>query len=567
MAKLKLQYGIALAVVVGSGCYVGYPDASDLAVGGTGFADIDDEDDSDADEAGDAEAGNDDADDAGDAGDDAPGDGPGGDDSPGDGTDGDGGVPNDDGGSDDGATPPTGDLASGIAFTDVQLNQGVVIEIVRQGEYLAAGQRNADIIAGRAALVRGLFETDASFSPRTVEGRLVVTSGGTSEVFSDVRPVDGDADVSTLDGGFLWEVPAGVIEHGSEISLEILETQDATGGAPADGGARIPSDGMTDLGAASGEHTLRIVIVPLAYGNLSPDLGAANKAILEAALYEQNPVTDLDISYRQVTDYPFAVNTGNQLGDILGFLGNLKSQDGAGNEVYYAGVINVGCFVVGCGNAGTTGIGYIPSAQTFASNQRVSANVWFSPESSSQTVVHETGHNQGLNHVACPQASASGVDPAYPYAGGEVGGWGWGAVSGDFHGSNSYDYMSYCGPSWVSDWTWNKTQTRIETLSSQAAPPSSGALLGHLYADGTQTWFEVAVPFDSNAEPSSTTIALQADGTTRRVLDAVTGHLSDGGGRWVLAELPAGLDFDAFVLRDSGQTTAVDADAIRFRTP
>ena len=26
--------------------------------------------------------------------------------------------------------------------------------------------------------------------------------------------------------------------------------------------------------------------------------------------------------------------------------------------------------------------------------------------------------------------------------------------------------MSYCEPSWVSDWTWDKTFVRIETLSS-----------------------------------------------------------------------------------------------------
>ncbi|MEM6989986.1 MAG: M66 family metalloprotease [Myxococcota bacterium] len=563
MAKFKTQSGVALAVALGSGCYVGHPDASDLAVGGTEFADSNDddgtgggvaEDDGPPDETGD--------------------DGPGGGDSPDDGDDGaddgapsdDDGVPQDDGGTDDGTLPPPGDLASGIAFTDVQLNQGVVIEIVREGTVLSAAQRNADIIDGRAALVRGLFVTDGGFAPRTLEGRLIIRNGDASEAFSDVRQVNGDADASELEGGFLWEVPTGAIGADAEFSLEILETDDTIDGASAEGGARVPVDGTTSLQTASGEHTLRIVIVPLAYGNLSPDLSAANKETLEAALYEQNPVTDLDISYRELTDYPFAVNNGNQLGDVLGFLGNLKSQDGAGNEVYYAGVINIGCFVVGCGNAGTTGIGYIPSAQSFASTQRVSANVWFNAESSSQTVVHETGHNQGLNHVACPQASSSGVDPAYPYGNGQVGGWGWGALSGEFHGSNSYDYMSYCGPSWVSDWTWSKTQSRIEALSSQAAPPSGGALLGHLYPDGTQTWFQTGVPADSSVGTSGVTIALQRDGKTEQVVPAAEGQLSEDGGRWVLAPLPTGLDFDAFELRDSGEIHTIDAGKIRFST-
>src|SRR5690606_24974838 len=91
----------------------------------------------------------------------------------------------------------------------------------------------------------------------------------------------------------------------------------------------------------------------------------------------------------------------------------------------------------------------------------------YPPVNSARTFVHEIGHNQGFSHIACPNANAAGPDPTYPYADGKIGVYGFGIR--DFHiytPGSAHDYMSYCGNSWVSDWTWNKAFTRIQTLSS-----------------------------------------------------------------------------------------------------
>ena len=550
--------------MIGTGCYVGHPDPTQVVMGGSIDA---------SDDAGDEDTDPDDGGTAGDADDDdGPGEGPGdgngsGDDGPAsDDDDGDGsdGEPNDDGPE----PPPDLPLAADIALTSVQVNQGVVIGFVEDGAVVSPGQRNAEIIAGRPALVRAFWELAPGFAPRDLEGRILVDNGGAVEAFSDVRPIDGPPETSQLDGGFLWELPADVLLPGSSIAFEIVEP-DGEGGVGPEGGARIPADGFAEVGVASGDHVLSIVVVPLGYGNLAPDLSAGNKAILEAALYDQNPATELDIEYHGVVDYPYAVENGNQLGDILGFLGNLKQQEGAGAEIYYAGLINVGCFVVGCGNAGTTGIGYIPGDNEFSSLQRVSANVWYQAPSSSQTVVHETGHNQGLNHVACPFASSSNTDPAYPYAGGEIGGWGWGVSTGDVIGSDAYDYMSYCGPSWASDWTWNKTEARIETLSSwsgQGAPPSSGAfLLGHRYADGGETWFELGGPAPVAAAGAAGTVTFVVDGEEVASRPAVSGLLSEEQGRWYAVEIPDhARDYDAIVADVGQRSSTVQDTVVRF---
>jgi len=475
-------------------------------------------------------------------------------------------VPNDDGPEE----PPDLPLAADIALTSVQLNQGVVTTIVNGGAVLSPGQRNAEVIAGRPTLLRGFWELAPGFSPRELEARILVDNGGTVEAFSDVRVVDGPPETSQLDGGFLWELPADVLLPGSSIAFEIVEPE-GVGGVGPEGGARVPAEGFADVGVASGDHVLSVVVVPLGYGNLTPDLSPGNRDILEAALFDQNPASELDITYHSVVDYPFAVNNGSQLGDILGFLSNLKQQEGAGPEVYYAGLINVGCFVVGCGNAGTTGIAYITGANQNSGLQRVSANVWFQPGSSSQTVVHEVGHNQGLNHVACPFASSSNTDPAYPYQGGEIGGWGWGATSGDITGSDAYDYMSYCGPSWVSDWTWNKTQSRIATLSSwsgQGPAPGGGAfLLGHRYDDGSETWFEIGgpAPQPESGVDGADSVTFVVDGQAVATRPAASGPLSEGLGQWYAVPIPEDArDYESIVADVGARSSTIEDTVVRF---
>src|SRR5690606_28559913 len=83
------------------------------------------------------------------------------------------------------------------------------------------------------------------------------------------------------------------------------------------------------------------------------------------------------------------------------------------------------------------------------------------------TFVHEIGHTQGRQHVACPGVQAGGPDASYPYPEGKIGVWGWGARDGQLRIADAHtDYMSYCNPVWVSDWQWNATFQRIRTLST-----------------------------------------------------------------------------------------------------
>ena len=102
----------------------------------------------------------------------------------------------------------------------------------------------------------------------------------------------------------------------------------------------------------------------------------------------------------------------------------LRSQEGAAPNVYYAALVDPGCPVIGCAGAGVAGVAELTSPTQNDGINRVSANVWHNPTTSARTVNHEIGHNQGLSHVSCPGQNAAGPNPAYPYAEGKIGVWG-----------------------------------------------------------------------------------------------------------------------------------------------
>jgi hypothetical protein len=174
--------------------------------------------------------------------------------------------------------------------------------------------------------------------------------------------------------------------------------------------------------------------------------------------------------------------------------------------------------------------------------------------------VHEVGHNEGLQHVFCPFASAASPDPTYPYQNGLLGTWGFGLISFELKApDNHYDYMSYCGPSWVSRWSWTKTFNRVRTLTSwdYESPENGGLdfalgptgyaerdlLTGSINADGTEFWWTSHGTLPTNADPYGRDyghyIELHGGGEVLDTLPAVVRYTNEFSTAWVIAELPA----------------------------
>ena len=113
---------------------------------------------------------------------------------------------------------------------------------------------------------------------------------------------------------------------------------------------------------------------------------------------------------------------------------------------------------------------------------RVGSGVDFGSEDSAWTLAHELGHEFGRYHAPC---DTSGADGAYPYAGGDIGTWGWDVRDGAFQAPGATtDFMGYCAPTWISDYTWSALFARTIATSALSRRTPTATLLVRLGAEG-----------------------------------------------------------------------------------
>ena len=124
------------------------------------------------------------------------------------------------------------------------------------------------------------------------------------------------------------------------------------------------------------------------------------------------------------------------------------------------------------------------------------------------TIAHELGHNMSLKHAPC--GGTPDVDHAYPHSDGTIGDWGYDFRDGGrLVPPQSYDLMSYCGPTWVGSYSFDKAlRFRLGDEGTSGAlltgPVRSLLLWGGVTAEG-QPYLEPAFVVDAPpALPAST---------------------------------------------------------------
>jgi hypothetical protein len=421
--------------------------------------------------------------------------------------------------------------ARGISILEVEMNQGTRIPIGVGGEWIAEVDRLSGLIASRDSLLRIHYTVDASWVPREIEARLTLDfPDGSSESFTDVRMVEGDSSREDIDSAFYFELIAdeGQTVAGTRYSIELWERSPGGESLP-DGDWANPAAGAAPLGFQPQPMQIKTVLVPITYQDTTVTLDEAVTQQLLDNLYEQNPATEIIYAIHEPVPYDGQLI---DLANLLPIIAELRSSENADPNVYYHAFIDVG----GSSIAGLFGISYI------ANDTEGDAN----PTLAVETFTHETGHAQGLAHVECPTVAAAEPDGAYPYADGRIGNWGFGIREFMMYDpEDAYDYMSYCGPSWVSDWTWNKVAQRVQTLTawdfegaSNQAQASEQLLVVAVYGDGRRQWWTMPGSIDPEriSELDRIEFELQSGEVIESHADVAT--LSDGRTRWVKAPLP-----------------------------
>jgi hypothetical protein len=492
------------------------------------------------------------------------------------------------GGVDEGTTtaePTTGEpfepfqARGGISIVRVEANSGVAIPIGLDGKEVLGPERNAYLPKERDTLIRAYVDVPDDWVPREIEARLHLTGGGVDQVLVSKAMVEVDSRDGDLESTFFWGPPAELIQPGLRYSIELWETAPGQEGA-AEGAVppRAPHTGTAIVGVEADAATLRVVVVPVAYkyGDCEAAIDPEQwKTKFADAILQQNPAATLDISWHAPYEVTYDMTSYNGLSQLVSEMSQLRAAEGAAENVYYYGFFDSCGQCIGAGGGVTSGctVGLAADItggdKSDAWGRAAAGPLQGNPQ---DTFVHEIGHTQGRRHIECPGGNSAGNDPSYPYANGNIGVWGFGIRDYRLrHPTTNYDYMSYCGSTWVSDWQWNATYSRIRTLTSWdmagAPAPAGGGLLIGAIDDGQEVWWSVPGSLAADAPRSATHVVdFVLDGGTVPVA-AQVGVRPHGTTVNVVAPLPDGFDqakLQRLVLRSPDGASEVAPTAVRW---
>ena len=221
-----------------------------------------------------------------------------------------------------------------------------------------------------------------------------------------------------------------------------------------------------------------VVLVPINYTHQGTAYPAPQNDNVTSLAWQMWPLDVVNISLHATYNFAGNLANGAEWRRLVNEIQALKSTENAPAATYYYGVIPVENANGRWWNGGIAGISGIGS--------RVGAGL----DIGGNTFTHEIGHGFGLDHAPC---GVSG-DPNYPYAGGSIGQYGF-DQNGKVKAPSTYaDLMSYCSPSWVSDYNYKLvyadqlTRGQPQALSLhqglliRAALPQNGVQMAPTYA-------------------------------------------------------------------------------------
>ncbi|MCE2455336.1 MAG: hypothetical protein J4G12_05880 [Gemmatimonadetes bacterium] len=339
-----------------------------------------------------------------------------------------------------------------------------VLYLNQAAQNQSAGVRT---IAGRAGLLRAFVLGDeGSFYEPSVKAMLYL---GDEEVYSVTMTPEGDylperVDEGRLDRSYNAVIPGEHIQEGLEIVLDM----DVNDVIPLKAGSskRWPATGRVAMNVIQLE-TMRLMVVPtlqsLFPGNTDGITWAnrltttGNDTRLTRAL---RPISDFEITVHEIFTTDQDIRSGNGWSRWLAEIGLLRSVED--HKGYYYGTTDLPP------GSAYGGLGWV-------------ARPWSVGGDWDDVMAHELGHNMSLYHAPC--GGAGDPDPAFPYGEGDIGIWGYNVEGGRLMPPFDFkDDMSYCDPTWVSDFHFQRAIEFRQTEPFADAAPADR--IPRLYVSG-----------------------------------------------------------------------------------
>ena len=456
---------------------------------------------------------------------------------------------------------PVDEPARGISISRVEANSGVAIPIAIDGAWADGSQRNAQIPKNRNTAFRIYVDVDEDvWVEREIEARMTLYfDDGTETVYTERAEIATDSSTSSFQSNIVVGVLAEDMRPSAQFNVELFEVGSGYESLPevAEPPKAMPEPSF--IGIETSYQNMRIMIVPIEYDfggcQTQFDTSDENLAPYIDHMFQQNAVENIEVEIHDYVRVDHLDLTGNGFFQLLGEMGQLRASEQPDPNVYYYGLFDNCGQCIGDGGGCTLGVANgIPGESMGEAGSRVAIGAQFlgNDEVGIETFVHEIGHSQGRRHVFCPNAQAAGTDPSYPYTDGKTEGWGFGVR--DFqlrNGNTHFDYMSYCNPTWVSDWQWKETFARIQTLSSWEGADMQDALDGRYVLSGavnTETgeamwWTDRGWVEPEKATPNHRVRFSFADASVGDELTVQADPWSEG--PWISVRAPLPTDFEA----------------------
>lgn len=365
-------------------------------------------------------------------------------------------------------------LSTAAIIQEVALYQGVRIPIARDTEVL--GTRNAPIIADREALLRVFVSPRPGASEEVVLARLTLESNLRGPVVLESSMTLSRVSTETnADSTFNFLIPRDTLQTDTRFSVSLHGAATCSAGAEVTG-ARVPVTNTASLEVQSTGGGLEVVLVPIRYqadgSSRLPDTSTDQIARYRDRIYALFPTAEVNITVRDSVGWDNELQrNGAGWSNLLQAVMNLRSSDQASPHVYYYGIFApAASFNAFCNGGCVAGLGAVPPANDTYS--RAAIGLGFSGAGSADTAAHELGHTLGRQHAPCGVQDA---DSQYPYSGGGIGVWGFNVLSNTLVAPNqNADFMGYCNPAWVSDYTFSAMFRRLESVNRSRGTQNAG---------------------------------------------------------------------------------------------
>jgi hypothetical protein len=340
-----------------------------------------------------------------------------------------------------------------VVYTGSSIGPNLFIDgmYVTQAVQTYAG--GVPLVAGRDGLLRVFVRAGApNATPPEVRVRAYV---GAALVSTFTIPAPGPVPTAVTEGvlSSSWNVvlPGALVQPNLRLLADVDPANAIAEGDESDNAYPVSGSPLPlDVRSVS-TLNLRLVPVTQSVNGLTGNVTPGNQSQYLASMRKVYPVAaiDADVRAAYTTNAPvLQANDGNNAWNtILSEISALRTADGSSR--YYYGVVKTTY------GSGVAGLGYVPGRAAIG---------WDHLPSGAGVAAHELGHNFGRWHAPC--GGAGQVDPAYPYAGGTIGVYGYDAATATLKAPGSADLMGYCSNTWISDYNY------VAVLDFRAANPA-----------------------------------------------------------------------------------------------